>query len=132
MTTEAPGLPEGVYKRDGKFYHEVPLRVVRDPDGSRYEQIVEREVMIVNPYETDESAIHEAREKAAAKGLDFYDPRSVNGQVIGWLDRGRKRRDEWPENLGSGDVNYKRRAIEPDPSAQQPANAGGRGKRNGE
>ena len=114
-TETASGLPEGVYKRDGKFYREIK-RIRRTPDGLFYEP-VEREVALVSPMETDEVEISKARERAAARGVDFYDPRTVDGEVIGWLDRGRKRQKEWKANEG---WSYESKKLIPIPDEENP------------
>lgn len=121
MEREATGLPEGVYMENGKYFRKV-RRMVRDADGGLAYELIPRECALVNPFETDEAVIHEARERAARRGLDFYDPRTVNGQVVGWLAHGRKRSDEWPENVGTAGSRYER---EPVPESENPDIAAG-------
>lgn len=116
-----PGAPTGVYRRDGKYFHDVK-RLTRDATGQLVYELVPREVALVNPFETDEATIHKAREAAARRGLDFYDPRTVNGAVVGWLHAGRKRTEEWPENLGSGAQRYE---TIPVPDDENPDRAAG-------
>lgn len=124
-------LPQGVTERNGKFYR-ITYRGGRDENG-RYVQPDEREVLVTQA--TDDRSINAAREEAARKGLDFYDPRPAvdptTGSVvrdpktnepviIGWLDRGRKRTEEWPWNLGSDEFRNTREYI-PDEPATAPA-----------
>ncbi len=131
-------LPPGVTERDGKFYRTV-YRGGRDERG-RYEQPEEREVLIATG--SSDREISQAREEAARKGLDFFDPRVAvdpasgatvrddrgNPVIVGWLDRGRKRIDEWPWNVGNDEFRNNRRYID-DETATAPVPAPvGRGK----
>lgn len=101
-------LPDGVYQEGGKYYRKVK-RLRRTVDGGFEYELVPRECSF--PLAIDDDSVHEAREKAAQKGLDFYDPRIVEGQVVGWLTNGRKRSEEWPANLGAGQVQYERLPV---------------------
>ncbi len=107
----ASTLPPDVYEKDGKWYRRKVV-VGMDEEGV-YEEDDDREVIL--PISTNEKSIHESRELAAKEGKDFYDPRVVRNPqtgesiVIGWLDRGKKRHEDWPWNLGSGSVKQRRR-----------------------
>lgn len=124
-------LPHGVTERDGKFYR-TTYRGGRDENG-RYVQPEEREVLVTQA--TDDRSINAAREEAARNGLDFYDPRPAvdptSGAVvrdpktnqpviIGWLDHGQKRVEEWPWNIGSDEFRNNREYI---PDEEKPATA---------
>lgn len=113
------GAPEGVYQRDGKWWRDIK-RLVRDGDGFAYERIPRQCAWAVS-FDSEEE-ISRKREAAARTGQDFYDPRVVEGQVVGWLDRGRKRQQEWPANLGAGADRYER---EPVPAEENPDIAAG-------
>jgi hypothetical protein len=117
-------LPDGVYERDGHYYHDVPRTVV--DGGQEFLEWVPREVAFV--LTTDETLIAQARERAARARhpIDFWDPRVVNGHIIGWLVNGRKRQQEWPENLGAGTVTYRRTPVVRDDD--QPVVPRGRGR----
>ncbi len=134
----AEQLPPGVTERGGKFYR-TTYKGGRDENG-RFIQPVEREVLVTSA--TDDRAIHAAREEAARKGLDFYDPRPAvdpaSGStvrdprtnepvIIGWLDHGRKRHAEWPWNIGDDEFRENREYI-PDEPATAPASAPSRRK----
>ncbi len=112
----ASTLPPDVYERDGKWYRRKVI-VGFDEQGE-YEEDDDREVIL--PIATDEASIHASRERAAKMGMDFYDPRIVRdpntgeAMPIGWLDRGKKRHEDWPWNLGRGEVKTRRR---PKPAA---------------
>jgi hypothetical protein len=116
------GLPPGAYERDGKYYRTV-LKTGVDEIGE-WEMEEEREVLL--PIATDDESITQSRERAAAKGLDFYDPRKRSEvgyppETIGWLDRGRKREAEWSWNLGSGSTQKRRyKNVAPAPKKQRP------------
>lgn len=120
-------LPEGVYQEGGKYFRKLK-RLKRTATGFEYE-LVPRECSF--PLAVDDESVHEAREKAARKGVDFYDPRIVDGQVVGWLSHGRKRSQEWDANLGAGQVKYEREPVpaeeNPD-TANEPALVGAGGK----
>ncbi len=103
-------LPEGVYQENGKYWRKLK-RLKRTETGFVYE-LVPRECSF--PLAIDDDSVHEAREKAAARGVDFYDPRIVDGQVVGWLSHGRKRSEEWAANLGAGQVQYDRIPVPPE------------------
>jgi hypothetical protein len=103
-------LPEGVYQEGGKYWRKVK-RLKRTVAGFEYE-LVPRECSF--PLAIDDESVHEAREKAARNGHDFYDPRIVDGQVVGWLSHGRKRSLEWAANLGAGQVQYEREPVPPE------------------
>lgn len=131
MTVTMPaGLPPGVFERDGHFYRTIVIGGV-DENG-QYDEEQDREVFLATA--SDEKSIHQSREQAARLGLDFYDPRSIRNPqtgelvVIGWLDRGRKRYDDWPWNLGSGAVRSGRR-YKNQPAASA-AGAKGKGETN--
>lgn len=117
----ASTLPPDVYEKDGKWYRRKVVAGM-DEEGA-YEEDDDREVIL--PIATDEKSIHESRERAAALGKDFYDPRTVRNPqtgeaiTIGWLDRGKKRHEDWPWNLGSGAVKTRRRPKPAAASSQQ-------------
>jgi hypothetical protein len=104
------GLPPGVYKRDGKYYRTIAKTGI--DERGEYEEEEEREVLL--PIATDAESIAQSRERAAAKGLDFYDPRVVHQpgyepETVGWLDRGRKRERDWAWNIDLNGAARKRR-----------------------
>ncbi len=134
----AEQLPPDVFERGGKFYR-TTYKGGRDDHG-RFIQPVEREVLVTTA--TDDRALTAAREEAARKRLDFYDPRPAVDPdtgatvrdprtnepiIIGWLDHGRKRHAEWPWNVGDDEFAENREYIDTVP-ATAPASAPSRRK----
>lgn len=115
MAVAEYGLPPGAYERNGKYYRTITKTGV--DDRGEWEEEEERQILL--PIATDEQSITQSRERAARLGLDFYDPTvaqpkaGYEPEVIGWLDRGRKRERDWAWNLGSGEPSRKRRYKQP-------------------
>lgn len=108
-------LPEGVYMEGGKLYRKVPRIAEAWTDEQGRQHLVYDDVPrpVVLPVATDDESVSEARERAARQGADFLHP------VHGWLNYGRKKATEAPENLGSGSVRYDRREVVEEPETPE-------------
>jgi len=91
------GLPRGVYTTpDGQLMRKIPRFVSAgvDEEGP-YEEHDWREVPVMVGRPGDPGQIAQQQQRAKSMGVDFYHP------TLGWLRRGQKREQEWPQNLGT-------------------------------
>lgn len=114
---QADQYPEGVYRdprgrlvhdrlRFRGFFTEGGEPWKSDEDGVRYEHHDEvPHPCVVPPAHAEVDEIERLRQGAANKGHDFLHP------TYGWLSGGRKRTQEYPENLGAGAVRRTRRVT---------------------
>ncbi len=122
-------LPEGVYEKGGKLYRDAPrmAQLIVHDDGSQEEvhDWIPREVIL--PLATDSASVEQARLKAVAQSergvpTDFLHP------IHGWLRHGKKREIDDPDNLGNGQVVYRRTstvvpvAVDAPPERKEKAN----------
>lgn len=82
----------------------------QEGDGQKFEHHDEipHPCILVDANDSTEE-IERKRTQAIRTGADFYDPRSVDGQVVGWLRGGRKREREWLANMGESVIKRERR-----------------------
>lgn len=118
---DSRGLPPGaIMDPDGQIKHRNPRLIARGEDEEGpWEEHEWLEVNAIIGRPGDPAEIRDQQRRARALGFDFYHP------TLGWLRRGVKRQEEWPQNLGSMVKPRERTrtrvavAAEPEPAIQE-------------
>ena len=94
---DSRGLPPGAYMApDGQIMHRNPRLTARGEDEQGpWEEHEWQETHAIIGRPGDPTELREQQRRARSLGADFYHP------TMGWLRRGIKRQQEWPQNLGS-------------------------------